>query len=422
MDLRSIVITLVIFVLLARALKKPYVGALAMVWIGYMNPHRLVPWGFIYSLPIAFWAFLATLTGLAFAKEKIQLPESKMKALLLIFWFWCAVCTVFAFDTQPALREFIRFTKILIGVFLCLALLQSKNRIVLLVWVIALSIGFYGIKGGVFSIATLGSFRVWGPPDSFIEGNNELALALLMTVPLLYFLMTYVDNKWIKKALLGAILLCLISIVTSYSRGALLGLIAMSGFFWLKSKHKLPIAFAGFILVVAALPMMPDHWFERMDTIQSYEQDASAMGRINSWTLAFNLANDRITSGGFNHWGPTTFALYAPNPDKIHDAHSIYFEVLGEQGWIGLMLFLGILFGIWRLCNHTIKLADSNKAIEWCSNLSRMLQVSLVAYMSGGAFLGLAYWDLPYHLLCLAILVNQYVRKQENSDLGKRID
>ena len=102
------------------------------------------------------------------------------------------------------------------------------------------------------------------------------------------------DNKWLKRALLAGILLCLISIVTSYSRGALVGLVAMSFFFWLKSRHKFVIACAGIILIVAALPMMPDHWFERMNTIQNYQEDSSAMGRINSWTLAVNIANDRI--------------------------------------------------------------------------------------------------------------------------------
>ena len=134
------------------------------------------------------------------------------------------------------------------------------------------------------------------------------------------------------------------------------------------------------------------------------------MGRINAWTVAVNVANDRITGGGFSLWKASVFEVYAPNPDDVHDAHSIYFEVLGELGYLGLLLFLLILYNIWFGAKRNIKCANKQGSEWlWVAQLNSMLQVSLIAYMSGGAFLGLAYWDLPYHILALVICCNKYL-------------
>ncbi|MCV2886040.1 putative O-glycosylation ligase, exosortase A system-associated [Aestuariibacter sp. AA17] len=406
---RDLFIVSVMGFFLTKALKKPYIGALLMLWLTYMNPHRLAPWSISYSLPLYAAAFGITFLSFLFMRDKNKYPTYFLNIMMLIFLAWGAVCTLAALEPQWATNELVRFTKIQLGITLLLFLMQGERKIKLMVLVITLSTAFYGIKGGIFTALTGGNFRVWGPPDSFIEGNNELAVALLMTIPLLFFMFMQASNKWIKRALILSILLCFISVVASYSRGAFLALIVTSFFLWTKSKYKLPLAALGMVLCLSAIPFIPSHWYERMDTIKTYEEDASAMGRINSWWLAFNVANDRITGGGFGHWGPTSFALYAPNPLAIHDAHSIYFEVLGEMGYPGLIMFLMMLYGNWSLAKRNIKLSKEHADLEWCATLSRMIQVSQMAYMSGGAFLGLAYWNMPYHLMVIMILVNMHV-------------
>ena len=414
MDLRSIFIFSVVCYFLFKAIKDPYLGVMVIAWIGYMNPHRMVPWGFIYSLPLAAMAFAVTFIAFMLDKNKPKFVWHAPSILMVIFLCWCGITTIFAINPSAS-EELMRFFKILLTVLMALMILRSKNHIIILVTVIAGSIGFFSIKGGVFAVLTGGSYRVWGPPDSFIEGNNELALATLMVLPLMFFLLTEVKNKWIKFALMAGIGFSVLSVIASYSRGAFLAMIVTAAFLWLKSRIKIPLAMIGFIFGLAALPMIPQHWWDRMNTIETYEQDASAMGRINSWAMAFNLAKSRPLGGGFRTFGPTAFGLYALNPSKVHDAHSIYFEVMAEQGFIGLLLFLGILGTTWLLANRNIKLAKENEKAEWTANLSRMIQVSIVAYMSGGAFLGLAYWDLPYHLVSIVLLVNIWLRKSVGS-------
>jgi putative inorganic carbon (HCO3(-)) transporter len=412
-DIRSTVVFLIFSYFTFKAFKAPHIGVMVMAWVGYMNPHRLVPWGFIYSLPLAAIAFAATFIGYIMLKDKPKFVWHTPSILLVVFLIWCSLTTFTSMGSNPT-YELNRFFKILLTVAMALLIIREKKHIIILITVIAASIGFYSTKGGVFAVLTGGSFRVWGPPDSFIEGNNELALATLMVIPLMFFLVSQVTNKWFKRALVAVILLSLLSVIASYSRGAFLAMIATSGFLWLKSKYKLQLAMVGFVLVIVTIPMIPQQWYDRMNTIDTYEDDSSAMGRINAWTTAFNMANNRLMGGGFGGFTRVTFLLYAPNPDDYHDAHSIYFEVLGEQGWVGLAIFLGILFSAWRLATLNIKLAKAREEFQWAANLSRMVQVSMVAYMSGGAFLGLAFWDLPYHLVSIVILVNLWLIRSKD--------
>jgi probable O-glycosylation ligase (exosortase A-associated) len=137
------------------------------------------------------------------------------------------------------------------------------------------------------------------------------------------------------------------------------------------------------------------------------------MGRINAWRFAFNLASDHpIVGGGFQTFTPELFLVYAPNPTKFHDAHSIFFEVLAEQGYVGLLLFLimGLLTVL--MAGRTIRLARGREDLQWASLLAGMLQVSLVGYVVGGTFLGLAYFDLPYSLLALVVATHGVVVRE----------
>ncbi|MCP5160717.1 MAG: putative O-glycosylation ligase, exosortase A system-associated [Hahellaceae bacterium] len=411
MDLRSLIILSIVVAGCVYALKNAYVGALLMSWVAYMNPHRM-SWGFAYSMPIALVATAVTALALVFSKEKSAPPLRAPLVYLLLFIFWAIGTSFFAWFPDEAMEELVRFLKIQIMILFTLMLFQNKEKLIWLVLVVSLSIGFFGFKGGVFAVATAGSYRVWGPPGSFIEGNNELALALLMVVPLIYFLHGYYQNKWIKRGLMLVMGFSLLAVLASYSRGALLALACTGAMLWWKSAHKFKIGVVAIILVLSVIPFIPQQWYDRMNTIETYEEDASAMGRINSWYVAYNIASDRIAGGGFRHWSKETFALYAPSPEDVHDAHSIYFEVLGELGFPGLILFLLMHFSNWFLASRTIKLCSGNEKLEWAEQLMKMVQVSMVAYATGGTFLGLAFWDLPYHLICFVVLTNVIVRKE----------
>jgi probable O-glycosylation ligase (exosortase A-associated) len=180
-------------------------------------------------------------------------------------------------------------------------------------------------------------------------------------------------------------------------------------FLWLKSQHKFRVGIALILVIPLLYTVMPEKWFSRMDTIDNYQEDGSAMGRINAWQFGVNVAKDNILGGGYIVFTPKMFLTYAPEPLDFHAAHSIYFQVLGEHGFIGLALFLLLLVLGWRTGTRILKFCKNNADLKWATDLAAMTQVSIIGYAVGGAFLSMAYYDLYYDLLALLVLLEKTI-------------
>lgn len=407
--MRDLLLFAVVFWVLLKVFARPHIGIYLWTWIGLMNPHRLT-WGMAYDFPFAALTAGVTMVGLLLSKAPRRMVWSRESVLLLLFVLWMILTTLFAFDPLSSVEYLERVLKIQLFAFLTIYLITDKEKLISVLWITVASLAFYGVKGGVFTLLGGGVDRVWGPEGSFLGGNNEVALALIMTVPLMFFLLHQLQVKWQRYAMMAAIFLTAMAIVGTQSRGAFVGVIAMSGVLWLKSRHKVGVGILIVIAAVAVAMLMPESWWERMESIQHYKQDPSAMGRINAWWTAWNVASDNLLGGGFKMFTLTTFHLYAPDPLDVHDAHSIYFQVLGEHGFIGLVLFLLLGFTTWLRCGQMIRLASKNPELKWVADLASMLQVSLVGYGVSGAFLGLAYFDYYYHLIAITLITWSLVR------------
>lgn len=392
------------------ALRSPYIGILLWVWIGVMNPHRL-GWGFAYELPLAAAAAAVTLFAMTYGKPRPRFPATAPTAFLILFTVWTAITTAAAIHVDLSFDIFIKVIKTLFMTLIALTIIQERKHVNALLWVIVGSLCFFGVKGGLFTLITGGSYRVWGPPDSLVFGNNELAVALIMTVPLIYYLSLEIQNFWFKRGLYAAMALCAIAAIGSQSRGAFLAIIAMGTMLTWKSKHKLNIIVTLILLTPLFLSMMPESWWDRMSTIRTYEEDGSAMGRIIAWKLAWNVASDRITGAGFETTTRLIYDLYSPEQGgPLLVAHSIYFQVLGEQGFPGLFLYLMMWLTTYRMAGRLKKVSSTAPDCQWMSDLGRAIQVSLIGFFVGGAFLSLAYWDVPFYLLVIVVAVDQLAR------------
>lgn len=410
--MRDIALTLLVAGLLPFILARPQLGLLAWHWISLMSPHRLT-FGFAYSLPFAAVVGGTTLVGLALSREPKRLPLSAPLATLVVYLGWMALTSATALSPEEAWEGWRQFAKIVLFLLATAAAMQSRERITALVWVSTMSIGFYGIKGGLYTLRTAGGGMVLGPDGSFISGNTEIALALTMTVPLLWWLYQQTDRKWIRRGLLAAAGLTAIAVIGSYSRGGFLAIAAMSAFMWLKGRNKLLIGVLLALAAPAVALFMPEAWFAKMATIRTYDEDHSAMGRINAWQFAINLAAERpLVGGGIGAFAPDLFLRLAPDPYHYQDAHSIWFEVLGEQGYGGLVLFLLMWAFTWAAGGSIGRLARGRPDLAWAADLGRMVQVSLIGYWVGGSFLGLAYWDYPYLLMVLLVLTHEVAKRE----------
>lgn len=410
--MRDILVTVIVFGFLPLVFKRPYIGILMWVWISVMNPHTQ-GWGFATTFPFAALIAAVTLVTLIFTKDSKNLPFTSVTWFFIAFVMWMNITTIFALYPEESYEQWVKVIKIMLMTFVTLMLIKTREHIHLLVCVIVLSLGYYGVKGGVFTVATGGEDKVWGPEGTFIGGNNEIALALIMTIPLMHYLQMTSSKMWVRHSLTIAMILCALAALGTYSRGALLAIAAMGGFLWLKSQHKFRIALFVFIMALPALAFMPDQWGERMDTINTYEEDLSVKGRFNAWWMAYNLAKERpLVGGGFEVSMPELFWLYAPDPEDLHAAHSVYFQALGEHGFVGLGLYLLLALSTWRTGSWIIRNTGKREEYRWAYNLATMIQVSLIGFAIGGAFLSLLYFDVPYYLMAAMVATRILVEKE----------
>ena len=415
MPLRDIALTGIFGVLLMMALRETWIGALLWTWFSLMNPHRLT-YSFAFALPFAQVTAIATLLSILWSRGKVRLPADASVVVLVLFVLWTCVTTSFAILPGQSSGVLLTTVKIQLMTLVCIAALRERKHIELFVWVNVLSVGFYGFKGGIFAIASGGASRVWGPQGSYIEDNNALGLALVMIIPLGYYLWQVTTKRWLRHSILVFLLLNAVAVLATQSRGAFVGIVAMTAVLWLRTSKKL---LGGVVLVLAGasfITFMPESWATRMRSIGTYEQDSSAMQRLNAWETAINIANDRVTGAGFAIANRDIFARYAPNPEWVFTAHSIYFQALGEHGWIGLALFLTLGALSFANAGRIRKQALERPETLWARDLAGMVQVSMVGYAVGGAFLSLAYWDLPYNIMVMLIATKYWLIEQRWQD------
>ncbi len=419
MPLRDLLVAGILAATIPWVFRYAFIGVLLWTWVGIMNPHRL-GWGFMYSAPVAALVAAVTLIALFTTRDRVKLPKSGALVALACFLAWTCLSTALAFNSSDSLVQLQKVLKIQLFVFITAAVLYKFEHIKLFIWVNVVSIAYFGIKGGLYTIRTGGGGMVLGPRGSFIAGNTEIALALVMIIPLIFFLWHTTPHKWLKRGLIVAIGLCALAAFGSQSRGGLVAIAAMSALLWWRAPHKLRNFIIFAFLAVNIWTFMPDSWHEKMGTIQTYDEDASAMGRIYAWETAINIANRHVTGAGFAMYRPEVFNVYAPyagerrfDSSVARAAHSIYFQVLGEHGYPGLFLFM-LFWGLaWRTASRLRRETKGNPETGWIYLYAGMAQVSLVGYFTGGAFLSLAYWDLPFNIAISLIVLERWLRERQ---------
>ncbi len=412
--MRDLVLVTLFFPMLPFAFIYPWIGVLVWSWIGYMNPHRLT-FGFAYDMPFGLIAALTTLAGLLFSRERKRLPRGPEVALVLGLWAWFTVTAVFAIHPELAWDKWQQVSKILLMTMVTMVLFRDASRLKWLVWTIAASLGFYGVQSALGALASGFQQGYAYPPDSFIADNNDMALALNMTLPLLWFLARDTKHRWVSFGLRAAFVLTILGIVTTYSRGGFVGLCAVLIVLLMKAKRRGIAAVLLLATVTVAVAVMPDALTSRIGTIASYEEDESAQNRLRAWAVAIQVALDSpIVGGGFRVFEPDVWERYDPDIPRAWTAHSIYLQVVAEHGFVGLGIFLTLL-GVSYLGARRVRVRAATLGELRLSDLASMVQASLVGYMVSGAFASRADFDLFYHLVAMIAVMQVLVTRAAES-------
>ncbi len=413
----------------------PYFGILMWYWIAYFSPHRY-GWGLAYHFPVAQVVALPTLAGLVVTRKVNRQIFVRETVVLLLLWAWFGVTLLnalnepaFAGHLVEAKLQMVRVSKVLLFSFVAILVVTSKEKLRLLSMLTALSFGALAIKGAIFGLRTGGESRVWGPPDSFIADNNDMALALNMSLPLLFFLAREEENRTVRAILHFAFFSGIVSVLLTYSRGGLIGLAAVICYIAIKSRRKF---LAGAMLAVGtllALTLAPPRWLERMSTLSSRTLDQTALQRVVTWEFGWSFVKHYpVTGGGFEMYPDVDlFRRYAPRalPGGRYESaspHSIYFQVLGEHGFVGFGLFLALLGGSLASLHRLKRRARRIPSLNWIVHYSEMLTGSILAFMVSGAFLGRAYFDFFYQLIASVIVMKILFRKEALAFLSAQVE
>ena len=311
-----------------------------------MNPHRLT-WGFAQDLPFSQVVAAVTLLGVLFTSDRKPFLISRELLLLGGLWVWFFLTSLGAIYPEAAWEKFSEVSKILLMAFLVIPFFQDRRRLRLLLLVIGVSLGFYGFKGGLFALLTGGQYMVLGPPGSFFEANTELALVMNMALPLLLYLAREEPRRWLRRVLWVSFFLTIMSVPFTYSRGGVIGLVVVLIMLFAKARRRVLLVPVVAIGLVGFVMFAPDQWIGRMQTLEDVSVDGSAQLRMMSWRVALRIAEDRpVFGGGFHVFvHRATYDIYMPEYPRAfgHDAHSIYFNLIGEHGWGGLAIFVTLL-------------------------------------------------------------------------------
>ena len=416
--MRGLILVVVFFALLPVVFKRPYVGILMWFWISLMNPHRVI-YGFATSIPYAMLVAVVTLGSwlLLHPEEPKALPRDRTTFLLIALMIWISITTlVGAGGADTLVAIWAESEKMLLMTVVTYILTNTRQRFDQLVLVCVVSVVFYGFKGGVFVFLTGGSYRIYGPAASKIADNNDLGVALTMMVPLLIYLAQRYTHPYLKWPMRGLIGFTVIGDLFTYSRGALLAIGAMTSVLWLRTRHKLAIAIVVVGAVGAVFLFAPAAWFARMQTIETYNEDSSARGRLFFWQLSWAVAlKHPITGAGFNwsynpYWvNSQTAGTGLPPLTRPRAPHSIWFKMVSNHGFVGLSLFVGLFVAAFLDAQWLIARTRDNVELAWANNFGRMLQASLAGFAVGGSFGNLDMYDGFYVLVIMVAAARRVV-------------
>ncbi|MEZ0174983.1 MAG: putative O-glycosylation ligase, exosortase A system-associated [Candidatus Reddybacter sp.] len=408
--MRDIAVLIFLTACIIASIRCAWHGVLALAIFSYLNPHAYA-WGFVRSLPAFQILFLVVVLSTIMSKERQPIPKDWRIPVFITLWLYFLLTTTQAYFPALAWEKFWFVTKIFIPIGFTLILIDTREKLYYLIVTIACSIGFAATKGGVFALKSGFAHRVYGPPGTQFYENNAFAIAVLIAIPMILLWYRETPRQWIRYSITAAIPLMLASAISSWSRGAFLTMGVLTIVLLWHSKRKILILPIIIVAIAMAPRFLPEEWFGRMDTLNTYQDDKSAMSRIRTWTDGWNhTLQHPIAGAGFEGWRWVT----------ERDWHSSYVEIFSEHGFIAFGLWLSLILGTLFSLSSLPRKTKHVEGMEWVGNYCYMLRASLIAYMTGTLFLGLSYWDILYHIIFIAVLIKQFALRELDEKTGSQ--
>ncbi|MEQ1631551.1 MAG: putative O-glycosylation ligase, exosortase A system-associated [Planctomycetota bacterium] len=403
---RDLLVFGIVLLALPLSFRRPFLGLLVFSWLAYMRPQDLC-WGFARDMRMSFYVAMAMIAGW-WANERGRRPFAKWDArsyMMIVLGSLVVISYAQARSQDDYVTRYLfEFLKIIVIALFTSGQVDTRERLRVMLLTIAVCLAFYGVKGGLFGILTGGATILRGP-GGMLEDNNDFALALVMNVPLLWYLgSSEGDRKWVRKASRIAIALTTMTVLLTHSRGAFLALVFTAIWIAWRSGHLVRAGFGLMVCVMAFFVFAPRSVIERMSTIGD-TTDSSANARLTSWKVAARMieANPMFGVGVRNF--QSRYRDYAQvakvDSSTTYVAHNSYLQIWAESGTVAFAIYIFLLLSVFVTCNRIFRMGKARLDMRWAMDYARMMEATTVGFMVGAVFLNRGHFDLLYHWLAL---------------------
>jgi probable O-glycosylation ligase (exosortase A-associated) len=426
---RELYLTLVYCSFFVVGLTAPFVFSLGYVWVDIFYPQALSD--VLGSFPVAAAIGAAAFFGYVFADRRAP-HFSTHTALTLIMAAWVTItllwaeAPVLAYDKWNWAFKTVAFSAFLPFVF------RSRVQIEAFILVFFLAAMAY-----VFPVAvkTLISGAGYGRRIGLVNTNSglsessALAALSLAIIPLALFLREHsvlIPRFRLRGAVfLGFCFLGIFSAIGTFARTAVVGFVVLGGELFVRSRRKILFVAGAAALTVAVLFTVQSTWDNRISTIEDYNQENSALTRLLVWRWTLSYALSHPLGGGFMSYVISRIE-YPPTPEDPAGLvvvgrafHSSFFEVLGEHGFPGLALFLGLVGLSLRSVHVVRRRARDHAELQWAFDLAGGLRAALLVMLACGAFVGIAFQPAYWYLFAMIATTRQHVARVLPAETGR---
>ncbi len=404
--MRDLFVFAVVVLCLPYALRRPYIGLLLFSWLAYMRPQDLC-WGFARSMRFSFFVAAAMVVGyIAHESGKRRFTRWDVRTVMMVA-LMLSVTAGLALATDQGkyvIRYYLEFVKIILIALFTVGQVTDRARLRGLLWTICGCFAFYGFKGGLIGLMT-GGGRILRGPGGMLEDNNDFALALVMNVPLLFYLGRSEGKVWLRRLCDVALVLTAITIFLTHSRGAMVALVAaVLVIAWRSGKLFRAVLWLG-VAVTLFFTFAPEHVLERLSTLKQGTEEGSAATRIRAWTVALRMveANPVVGVGIRNfqeHYHEFTSDL-THGRGFAYVAHNSYLQIWAEGGTTSFIAYMTILGSMFVATRKLRVWGRMRPDLAWAGIYGRMMEATTVGFMAGSFFLNRGHFDLVYHFVAL---------------------
>jgi probable O-glycosylation ligase (exosortase A-associated) len=416
--MRDLIVSLFILGTLPTCYRRPFIGLLMFTLLAYMRVQDLT-WGFARYQRWSFYVAIVTLVGFLMSKEDKRFMLNDIRCWIMVTLALLVGASLVASGelTTRDINIYVEYWKIIGVALFTTGVVKNLEYFRILIWVIALSFGFFGVKSGLQMILSGGSLVIIQGPGGMLSDNNDFALAMCMSLPWILHIGLAERRTILRRTMIAIVPLSVLTIAATHSRGAFLSLTVTSLLLVWRSQNRVAGFAIFFLAAIAAVIAAPQSYKDRISTISEYETEGSAKGRLDAWKVAFHMIEARPLLGvGFEKF-QQNYKRFDPNATDegqggpgTRVTHNSYLEIWSECGTPAFLLYLCLIglsyVDLWKLRAE----AKLRYHSSWILSYTTMFEASLTAFVVGSMFLNRAHFDLFYHLVTIIVVFGVLAR------------